>query len=136
MLRIDMPRWGGSYEMVDGLINSLAYGSKDTRDLEKYGELYWIYDSLENDDINIFEDASAVWSNMKAAFILMARHHPTSDVVVNGFARFACIGGDGEQYKQLRSRLRQHYSATAWSGKVSLESCDKKFGITETNGRN
>jgi hypothetical protein len=55
---------------------------------------------------------------------------------VNGFARFACIGGDGEQYKRLRSRLRQHYSATAWSAKVSLESCDKKFGITETSGRN
>jgi membrane associated rhomboid family serine protease len=136
MLRSEMPRWGGSYERVDGLINSVAYGIKDTRDLEKYAELYWIYDSLENDDINIFEDASAQWSNMKAGFSLVVRHHPTSDVVVNGFARFACIGGDGEQYKRLRSRLRQHYSATAWSAKVSLESCDKKFGITETSGRN
>jgi hypothetical protein len=126
-----MPRWGGSYEMVNGIVDYVAYGGHDTRDLEKYAQLYWIYDSLENDDINVFEDASAKWSNMKAGFILMVRHHPRSDVVINGFARFACLGGDPEQYKQLRPRLKEHYSATAWSAKVSLESCDRKFGIAQ-----
>ncbi|TLZ43444.1 MAG: rhomboid family intramembrane serine protease [Gammaproteobacteria bacterium] len=131
MLRIEMPRWGGSYQMVDGIVDYVAYGGHDTRDLEKYAQLYWIYDSLENDDINVFEDASAKWSNMKAGFILMVRHHPRSDVVINGFARFACLGGDPEQYVQLRPRLKEHYSATAWSAKVSLESCDKKFRIAQ-----
>ena len=131
MLRIEMPRWGGSYQMVDGVINYVAYGARHTRDLEKYAQLYWIYDSLENDDANIFEDALARWSNMKAGFILMVSHHPRSDVLVNGFARFACLAGDPEQYKRLRPSLKEHYSATAWSAKVSLESCDKKFGIAQ-----
>jgi len=88
-----------------------------------------VYDSLERDDVNIFEDTPATWSSMKEGFTLLMRDHPKSDYVVNGFARFACLGGDAQEYKELRPDLRQRYSATAWSDKVSLESCDKKFRI-------
>jgi rhomboid protease GluP len=139
MLRALMPRWGGSYMKVDNFIDDVSYGFLDNRshrgenpvrDLEKYAALYWIYDSLEQDDINIFHDAFAAWPAMRAGLTAIAEHHPTSDFVVNGFARFACLGGDADQYKQLRSRLGQHYSTTAWTEKVTLESCDKKFGIT------
>ena len=136
MLRALMPRWGGSYLKVDNFIDDVCYGLSDfprgtdpKLDEERYAELYWIYSSLEYDGINIFQDAFATWPHMKAGFILMTQHHPASDAVVNGFARFACIAGDVDQYKQLRSRLAQHYSATAWSAKITLEACDSKFGI-------
>jgi rhomboid protease GluP len=129
MLRILMPRWGGSYVKVDAFINTVSYDHHTSRDLEEYARLYWIYDTLENDDINIFEDAPATWSSMKEGFGIMVRHHPNSDSLRNGFARFACIGGDAEQYKELRPDLSRHYSATAWSTRISLESCDKKFNI-------
>jgi len=129
MLRILMPRWNGSYEKVDDFINTMARGPGASSDLETYARLYWMYDGLENDDINIFHDAKATWSSMKAGFGLMVARHPASDVVVNGFARFACLAGDGQQYTALRPRLATHYSATGWSNKVSLESCDGKFGI-------
>jgi hypothetical protein len=139
MLRALMPRWGGSYMRVDNFIDDVSYGFLDERshrgenplrNLETYAALYWIYDSLEQDDINIFQDAVAAWPAMKAGLTLMAEHHPQSDYVANGFARFACLAGDADQYKQLRSQVGRHLSATAWTGKVTLESCDKKFGIT------
>jgi hypothetical protein len=126
MLRILMPRWGGSYEQVDGFINAVS-----REDLEKYARLYWIYASLEHDDINVFHDASALWGAVKAGFELMEQRHPTSDVVVNGFARFACLADDAAQYRQLRPRLTQHYSATAWSAHVTREFCDQKFGMAD-----
>ncbi|HYM44261.1 MAG TPA: rhomboid family intramembrane serine protease [Steroidobacteraceae bacterium] len=138
MLRALMPRWGGSYVKVDNFIDAVAYGmfdershsgEKPERNLETYAALYWAYDSLEQDDINIFKDAFATWPAMKEGMSAMAQHHPQSDVVLNGFARFACLAGDAEEYKQLRPQLTKRYSATAWTAKVTLESCDKKFGI-------
>ena len=144
MLRALMPRWGGSYVKVDNFIDSVAYGfldershsgEKPERNLETYAALYWAYDSLEQDDINIFKDAFATWPAMKVGLTGMTEHHPSSDFLVNGLARFACLGEDADQYKQLRSRLGQHYSATAWTQKVTLESCDKKFGITDKAGK-
>lgn len=126
MLRALMPRWGGSYENVDRFINDM---SLPTHDFARYASLYWMYDALENGDVNIFVDALARWSTMKSGLIVMSSHHPASDFVANGFARFACLGNDVQQYTQLRLRVKQHYSATAWSAKVNVDTCDKKFGL-------
>ena len=129
MLRLLMPRWSGSYEKVDAFVNSRARRQDGSLDLETYARLYWIYDSLEGDDTNLFETTQAKWPSMKEGFSLMASRHPSSDFVANGFARFACLGGDAQQFRALRARLATHYSATAWSKNVTRESCDRKFGI-------
>jgi hypothetical protein len=131
MLRALMPRWGGSYEQVDGFINAVDRGADGIEDFEKYARLYWIYASLEDDDVNVFEETSALWGPVKDGFKRMEQHYPTSDVVINGFARFACLANDAAQYRQLRPRLAQHYSATAWSTHTTRELCDQKFGIAD-----
>ncbi|MBV8783704.1 MAG: DUF4034 domain-containing protein, partial [Gammaproteobacteria bacterium] len=125
MLRTLMPRWGGSYEQVDAFINRMAYGHNSSRDLETYARLYWIYQTLERDDVDIFEDTKALWSNMKSGFGRMEYSYPKSDLVHNALVRFACQAGDAAEYRRARASV--HYSATAWSPKVSMESCDKKF---------
>jgi membrane associated rhomboid family serine protease len=132
MLRALMPRWGGSYEQVDRFINDASRGADGMEDLEKYARLYWIYASLEDDDVNVFDETSALWGAVKEGFKRMGQHYPTSDVVVNGFARFACLANDAAQYRQLRTRLTQHFSATAWSTHVTRESCDQKFRIADS----
>lgn len=131
MLRTLMPRWGGSYEQVHGFIWDVSRGAEGVEDLEKYAGLYWIYASLENDEINVFDEASARWDPVKEGFQRMEQHYRTSDVVVNGFARFACLANDAAQYRQLRPHVAQHYSATAWSTHITRESCDQKFGIAD-----
>lgn len=127
MLRILMPRWGGSYEKVDEFVNVMSNRSSSTPDLVLYARLYWMYAGLERDDINIFDDALANWPTMRAGFTRMTALYPRSDLVLNAFAKFACDGGDADAYAKLRPLLSKRLSATAWSQKVTVQSCDKKF---------
>jgi len=83
---------------------------------------------LERDDINIFTDALARWVPMKRRFRKLVQLHPKSDVVMNAFARFACLAGDGEQYQKLRPQFTSHFPSAAWSEKTARESCDQKLG--------
>ncbi len=126
MLRILMPRWLGSYQKVAEFISDVSGASAD--DVAMYARLYWMYDSLEQDDIDIFTDASANWSKMRIGFEELKWLYPHSDVVLNAFARFACIADDKAEYSALRPLLIGHVSATAWTAKVSLKTCDAKRG--------
>ena len=121
-----MPRWGGSYDEVDEFINEMT-NKPGGRDVEMYARLYWIYARLERDDINLFEASHAAWPTMKRGFQALTQHYPNSDYVLNAFARFACLDGDGTQYRELRPLLDKRASAPAWSEKTSIESCDKQL---------
>jgi Rhomboid family len=135
MLRILMPRWLGSYQKVAEFITDASNASKD--DVAMYARLYWMYDLLEQDDVDIFRDASANWSRMRVGFEELKWLYPHSDVVLNAFARFACIADDEEEYSALRPSLIGHVSATAWTAKVSLKTCDAKRaeGTASSNSR-
>jgi membrane associated rhomboid family serine protease len=126
MLRILMPRWGGSYQKVNRFIFE-ASDINGVVDPEKYALLYWQYDSLERGDVDIFKDALAKWSIMKTGFSGLVDRFPTSDVIVNGFAKFACISGDSDEYRQLQPKVASRISSVVWTDKVSLESCNKSF---------
>ena len=93
MLRILMPRWYGSYEDVDEFINVMSNKSVP-RDKILYARLYWMYDSMEHDDISIFEDAKAAWGTVRAGFTEMLTRYPESNLMLNGFAKLAwCLRG-------------------------------------------
>jgi hypothetical protein len=92
-----------------------------------YAQLYWSYDSLEQDDIKLFDDSGAIWPIMKTGFAKLREQHPHSDHILNAAARFACIADDGDAYRALRPLLENHISATIWSEKISLESCDRQL---------
>jgi membrane associated rhomboid family serine protease len=127
MLRILMPRWYGSYEDVDEFINVMSNKSVP-RDKILYARLYWMYDSMEHDDISIFEDAKAAWGTVRAGFTEMLTRYPESNLMLNGFAKLACVAGDSEQYAALRPLVAKRPASQAWSQKVTLASCDKKMG--------
>jgi len=137
MLRILMPRWFGSYEKVKDFIDEMvfpkgAFGPDEAR----YARLYWTYAALERDDINIFTDAFARWVPMERGFLKLVQLYPESDVVMNAFARFACLAGDGEQYRKLQPQLKSHFSSVAWSEKTTRESCDQKLGALALQPKN
>ncbi len=127
MLRILMPRWGGSYEDVDQFINRAYALSAAKRGFERYAELYSAYARLEGDDLDLFADSKAYWSAMKTGYLGLVKRYPRSDFVLNSFGNFACRADDRDAYKELRRQIGQRISSTAWSDKYSLESCDKKL---------
>lgn len=53
----------------------------------------------------------------------------TMTVLLNRFANFACRAADQDEYQRLRRSAGAHYAPSAWSQKVSLDSCDAKFKL-------
>jgi len=127
MLRALMPRWFGSYQQVEKFIMDVHAKTQDPYRNEVYARLWWAYASLERDDINIFEKTEVSWPIMKAGFKDMLERYPRSDFLFNAFANAACQVDDVADYVDLRPILKRRMSSTAWSDKVSVQSCDNKF---------
>ena len=128
MLRILMPRWGGSYEEVDKFINDSYAQTAPTRGYERYAELYSTYARMEGDDLDLFRDTPAFWSGMRTGYLGLVKRYPKSDAVLNSFANFACRAGDKTEYNRLRSVMDKRISATSWTAKYSMSACDKQLG--------
>jgi hypothetical protein len=126
-MRALMPRWGGSYEKVNAVIDNAALGRDSTTGEQIYARLYWAYALLEGDDVDIFTDARADWRRMIEGFGLLLKQYPDSDYLMNGYAYMACRAGDSEKYHALNAKLKDRVSSTAWSTRFSPEECDKKF---------
>lgn len=122
-----MPRWGGSYERVNELIEDAASSGDSAADAQMYARLYWSYALLEGDDVDIFTEGMASWPRMSGGFDLMLKQYPNSDYLMNGYAYMACRAGDLEKYHGLVAKLKDRLSSTAWSERYSPEGCDKKF---------
>lgn len=134
MLRALMPRWGGSYQKVDEFINAMYAKSAPTEGFRMYTLLYWAYGLVEGDDVNIFTDARASWPSMSDGFTQLLETYPRSDYVLNAYADFACRAGDRARYEALRLQLDTRFSASAWTRRFTLKSCDSSFGLASPAG--
>jgi hypothetical protein len=131
MLRILMPRWGGSYADVDKFINQIYSKTVKARGYEQYAELYSAYARLEGDELDLFADTPAFWSGMNTGYQGLLKQYPKSDAVLNSFANFACRADDKVTYNRLRGVVGKRLSSTAWSAKYSIEACDKKLAAAD-----
>jgi len=127
MLRSLEPRWFGSAEKVADFINEMVTFADEPQRNRMYARLYWIYASVERDDVNIFEDSKAIWELMHTGFEELQREYADSDLVLNAYARFACLAGDKPTYRAIRSELKQRTSATGWTSKTTMAGCDRKM---------
>jgi membrane associated rhomboid family serine protease len=130
ILRTLMPRWGGSYAEVASFVNEQIMREPDG-DLEtqRFARLMWEYSSMEDDSVNIFRDLGVKWDNMAVGMAGLTTRYPKSDFIRNGLAKMACLAGDRSEYSLFASRLPKGLSASAWSKNVSVQSCNRKFGI-------
>jgi membrane associated rhomboid family serine protease len=128
MLHALMPRWFGSFEEVDQFINAIYAQTAPIRGYERYTQLYSMYVRMEGDDLDLFRDTPAFWGGIRSGFYGLVKRYPTSDVILNSFANFACRAGDKAEYNRLRSDIGKRFSATAWSSKYSMDACDKQLG--------
>lgn len=124
MLRVLMPRWSGSYEEVDRLIETVTHRTVYDQDTELYARLYWTYFVLEMDTTNIFRDGRAGWNNLDIGFDELEKRYPHSDYLLNAHAVMACVAGDPATYAELRPMVTIRMSQSAWSDGWSLTKCD------------
>jgi len=126
MLRILMPRWGGSSADVGRFID-FQTDRPGEPDFMLYARLYWSYSSLERDEVELFRQPLAHWAIMETGFDRLIARYPKSDFILNAYAKFACMARDAGKYRELRPRLQDRVSTVAWSDKVSLGACDARF---------
>ena len=129
MLRILMPRWGGSAEEIGSFIKETSLRPNGEVNVARYARLYWSYASLEDDDLELFGQPLADWPTMKQGLAELQRQYPKSDLILNAYAKFGCMAGDEASYREVRPQLRDRLSRAAWSEKVSLQLCDGKFPV-------
>jgi hypothetical protein len=125
----------GSLADVQSFIRDISVTADGQRDFEKYARLYWTYSSLEEDNVALFDDSLATWSVMKEGFEELRHDYPHSDVILNAYAKFACMANDGDTYKDARVQLNGHISSAAWTTKVSLQHCDGEFAAATAAAR-
>jgi rhomboid protease GluP len=123
-----MPRWGGSVEELETFVGAAAESRRGKLDPdERYAQLYAAYSRMEDDEINVFAAGNADWPRIEAGFTKLRRRYPRSDLVLNQFAKFACMAGDGTVWRSLRAAVGNRKASLAWSEKRSLDGCDAMF---------
>lgn len=127
MLRILMPRWGGSYKDEDAFISRVAEQAPDGQGAGRYATLYSSYARMEGDEVDLFADTFADWKRMQKGFEDLEKRHPASDFLLNEFVNNACRANDAPKYRSLRPTLEGRYSSLAWTAKYSLKACDLRF---------
>jgi hypothetical protein len=124
MLRVLMPRWGGSSAEVADFVEQQASSARPD---STYARLYTEYVGMEGDDVDVFDDSRVDWPRIRAGLESLRRQHAASDYVVNISAYMACRKNDAEAYAQFRNASADRPSATAWSEKHTLSTCDEQF---------
>jgi membrane associated rhomboid family serine protease len=122
-LHILMPRWIGSFEEVDQLINAEAerWGSEGP---EIYARLYSSYAAMEGNATSFYSEGKMDWARMREGFDALITRYPNSDALLNDYAHLACRAGQVGTYQTLRKRLDGHLASTSWIDDFTLSHCD------------
>lgn len=130
MMRALMPRWFGSYQEEVRFISDQVRREADPYQAHVIvARLHWHYWTLEGDDVDVLRETGIGWDTLNLGLALLAKQHPKSDYLVNVTAKFACLANDKVEYRLFHDRLPKRYSASVWSDRFSVQSCNKKFGL-------
>lgn len=127
MLFIVLPRWGGNWEAVDGLVQWSVENTRKTDGMTMYARMYWFASQTLLPGERLFQDTHASWPKMKKGFEDMMARHPKSKWTLNNFAKFACVANDKNTYLALRKQIGNDIMPEAWTD-TTLDLCEAKFG--------
>jgi rhomboid protease GluP len=130
MVRVLLPRWGGSEAEIANFIDDVSRSSRDRE--ATYAQLYWTYASLEGDETNIFDYGRADWARIDTGLRKLIDRYPRSDYLINIYASLACERGDASSYTRIRDQLDGRVSSAAWTKERSLKGCDERFQLGES----
>ena len=127
MTRSLLPKWGGSWKLVDDFIRAAVKNTESVEGHSMYARLYWTVDPCNCEAGGLFQESLANWEEMKRGFEDMATRYPHSAWIVNQFAAYACIAGDKTTFQRLRLKIGRTITPSAWPASNSLDLCEHKF---------
>jgi hypothetical protein len=131
MLNFLTPKWGGSWDAVDKLVEWSVDNTKETEGNSMYARLYWSASVDFPPGSRFFKETHVSWPKMKQGFEDLMARHPKSKWNLNNFARFACLANDQSTFLALRNQMGKAVMLPAWSSKALLERCETKFGYSQ-----
>lgn len=125
------PKWGGSWEMYDNLVNWSVENTKATEGDSFYARLYIIAGSEMRAGEDLFKVTKASWAKMKKGFDDLIHRYPLSMWNLNNYAAFACRANDKKTFLILREKIGPNIIGQAWASDYSLDLCDHKLGYAK-----
>lgn len=131
MLNRSSPKWKGSWEAVDKIVEWSVGNAKKIDGDSMYARLYWcVSDTITDtadDKNNIFKVTFAKWPKMKNGFEDLMIRYPNSTWNLNNFAKFSCQAGDKQTFLRLRQMIGTNIRESAWTN-PTLQQCETKYG--------
>jgi len=117
-----VPKWGGSWENVDGFINHWATNLQPTEANSIYARFYYnVHTHNRIDPRSTLVD----WQKLKVSLISLYSKYPTQEHF-EITASYACIYGDNGFYRDVVTK-NNVITSTYWISGSSKENCDKYF---------
>ena len=120
-----LPKWHGNEGEWQRYIIEVADKNPGGIGATIYTRVVWIM----SDEWKSFKGEGVSWDRMKAGFMEIDRNYHNSPLILNTFARFACLAGDRKTLKALFKRIdSDHFDADAW-GKIRVDDCRSLAGL-------
>lgn len=117
-----VPKWGGSWDLVDAFINNWSEKLQELESNSLYARLY--YNVHMHNRVNP-HDTQVEWAKLKPSLISLYTKYP-ANIHYEIAASYSCIFSDHEFYRQLISE-NKIVSSKAWLSGSSIERCDEYF---------
>lgn len=130
MLSYTTPKWGGSWEMSNALIEWATNNSMSVSGNTTYA---WLYNSLRESMPNgesMFKVTGAKWPRIKLGFDEHIQRYPNSQIY-DTFAATACEAGDKVAYIKNRKKIKRKIDSGTWKKSYPRELCDAKYGFNQ-----
>lgn len=131
MLRYLLPRWHGSVEDVDALVEHAVRQTRDLLGNEMYARLYSALAEYEGPEFDLFGKSAARWDTMKSGFEDMLSRYPHSLAVLNDYANCACRAEDHRTFAALRARIGEHIYPASWPKGHTIKECETRAGTVQ-----
>lgn len=122
-----VPKWGGSWEQVDGFINYWASNLQQAEENTVYARLYHnVHKHNRIDPRSTLVD----WSKLKPSLVNLYEKYPAKEYLAIS-ASYGCIYGDRDFYNRVVND-NNVVTSKDWIGGASKEACDSFYRVSIT----
>lgn len=116
-----LPKWGGSYRMVEAFANEAVTRSRDRDGESLYARIYWHLAQIEF-GTDLFRETGVEWNTVSRGFHDIVKAYPES-WNLNAFALFACTASDFAKAGQILEQIGDRIVLDLWPDRQTLEAC-------------